>query len=242
MNVYCGARESSRWRSGWPLPSGELTSLCNICGTLYEKGNFCKAFHTSEDGWEECKFCNIPIHSGCIASGSSVHNGGHRCRNCAFMNNDVHQQNTSKMTVCTQISDKSNDSDGEPVEETDSDSDKNLPHIYMIDGFQIKAYKRPPVVTTISMRKKDDEGDEGDDNEVMVQSDPPATTKHGRHRDGCRCVVCTQHPKGNPHPQNCECRGCAIYLKRRETTLRRSKKKSPAAASTSKRGRHKSKD
>ena len=111
-----------------------------------------------------------------------------------------------------------------------------------MDGFEIKAYKLPPVVTTVSMRKRDDEG-EGDeeinDDEGMVQSDPPPTTKRGKRRDGCRCVVCTQHPKGNPHPQNCECRGCAIYLKRRETTLRRSKNISLSGASASKRGRRK---
>ena len=63
----------------------------------------------------------------------------------------------------------------------------------MVDGCKIKAYKLPPVVTTMSMRKRDDE--EINDDEGMVQSDPPPTTKHGKHRDGCRCVVCTQHPR-----------------------------------------------
>ena len=98
------------------------------------------------------------------------------------------------------------------------------------------------MVTTVSMRKRDDEGkgdEEINDDEGMVQSDPPPTTKHGKHRDGCRCVVCTQHPKGNPHPQNCECRGCAIYLKRRETTLRRSKNIRLSGASASTRRRRK---
>ena len=107
----------------------------------------------------------------------------------------------------------------------------------MVDGFEIKAYKLPPVVTTVSMRKRDDE--EINDDEGMVQSDPPPTTKHGKHRDGCRCVVSTQHPKGNPHPQNCECRVCAIYLKRTETILRRSKNNSLSPASASKRDRRK---
>ena len=141
--------------------------------------------------------------------------------------------------VCTHISDKSEDGgDGEAAEgATESESDGNSPHIYMVDGFEIKAYKLPPVVTTVSMRKTDD--DEINDDEGMVQSDPPPTTKHGKHRDGCWCVVCTQHPNGNPHPQNCECRGCGIYLKRRETTLRRSINISLSGESASKRGRHK---
>ena len=107
----------------------------------------------------------------------------------------------------------------------------------MVDGFEIKAYKLPLVVTIVSLRKRDDE--EINYDEGMLQLDPPPTTKHGKHRDGCRCVVCTQHPKGNPHRQNCECWGCAIYLKRRETTLRRSINISLSGESASKRGRHK---
>ena len=206
----------------WLFLSQELAILCNICGTLHEEGNFCTVFHGREDGWKECVLCKTPIHCGCIASGYSLQNGPPSCRNC----------------VCTQISDKSADGgDGEAAEEeTESESDGNSPHTYMVDGFEIKAYKLPPVVTTVSMRKRDDE--EINDDEEMVQSDPP-TTKYGKHRYGCRCVVCTQHPKGNPHPQNCECRGCAIYLKRRETTLRRTKNNSLSAASASKRGRRK---
>ena len=102
MNIYCGAKESSRWRSGWLLLSRELAILCNICGTLYEKGNFCTVFHASEDGWKECVFCKTRIHCGCIASEYSLHNGPPSCRNC----------------VCTQISDKSADGgDGEAAEE-----------------------------------------------------------------------------------------------------------------------------
>ena len=163
------------------------------------------------------------------------------CRNCASTHNDsdVHQENACDMTTCTQIPDKSDDGDEVAVEkETDSETDKNSPQTYnMVDWSETKAYERPPVITTLCMREEVNEGEgDKDDNERMVQLDPPQTTKHGRHRDGCRCVVCTQHPKGNPHPQNCECRGCAIYLKRKETALRRAKKSSLSAASTSKRG------
>ena len=101
MNIYCGAKGSSRWRSGWPLLSRELAILFNICGNLYEKGNFCVAFHAGEDGWKECVFCKTPIHCGCIVSGYSLHNEPPSRRNC----------------VCTQISDKSADGcDGEAAE------------------------------------------------------------------------------------------------------------------------------
>ena len=190
--------------------------MCNICSTLYGEGDL------------SCQFCKTPINFG-----SSIHNG--LCRNCASTHNDsdVHQENACDMTTCTQIPDKSDDGDEEAVEEeTDSETDKNSP-----DWSETKAYERPPVITTLCMREEDNEGEgDEDDNERMVQLHPPQTTKHGRHRDGCRCVVCTQHPKGNPHPQNCECRGCAIYLKRKETALRRAKNSSLSAASTSKRG------
>ena len=47
----------------------------------------------------------------------------------------------------------------------------------MVDGCKIKAYKLPPVVTTVSMRKRDDE--EINDDEGMVQSDPPPTQSMG---------------------------------------------------------------
>ncbi|KAG5035045.1 hypothetical protein JHK87_009955 [Glycine soja] len=43
--------------NGWQLQSGGLALLCQNCGSLYENGTFCKAFHKESDGWRDCVAC-----------------------------------------------------------------------------------------------------------------------------------------------------------------------------------------
>ncbi|XP_019430570.1 PREDICTED: B3 domain-containing transcription repressor VAL1-like isoform X2 [Lupinus angustifolius] len=71
------------WKKGWPLRSGGFAQLCIKCGvmeewkpgildplTAYEMSVFCNNFHRQKMGWMECKFCNKPIHCGCVVSRS----------------------------------------------------------------------------------------------------------------------------------------------------------------------------
>ncbi|GLJ49891.1 hypothetical protein SUGI_1060390 [Cryptomeria japonica] len=236
MNVYCGEVETTQWRNGWLLRSGNLAHLCNICGNIYEMGCFCIIFHQNEDGWTHCTLCHKTIHCGCIASASSLlfsDKGGVQCDDCA-----VPQENSNILSSSTQQWKKSKKEAWEALEmgEFVFDSNDSLPNVVMIEGIEFEEYRDPPVFVMRGSKGKGKKG-EGD---RIVDSSGIETTKHVRHRDGCRCVVCTQHPKGNPHPQNCKCRGCTIYLKRRESALRRiSQKRSPTPASMSNRGRPK---
>ncbi|XP_019439592.1 PREDICTED: B3 domain-containing transcription repressor VAL1-like isoform X3 [Lupinus angustifolius] len=71
------------WKMGWPLRSGGFAQLCIKCGFMeewkrgildplsaYDMSVFCNKFHRQKTGWVECKFCNKPIHCGCIVSRS----------------------------------------------------------------------------------------------------------------------------------------------------------------------------
>ncbi|KAE9594477.1 putative transcription factor & chromatin remodeling CW-Zn-B3/VAL family [Lupinus albus] len=79
MNALC----VHDWKKGWPLRSGGFAQLCTKCGfkeewkhgildplSAYEMSVFCDKFHHQKPGWVDCKFCNKPIHCGCVVSRS----------------------------------------------------------------------------------------------------------------------------------------------------------------------------
>lgn len=68
MNGLCGVTTSPEWKRGWATKSGGYATLCYNCGTAYENVVYCERFHLNESGWRECKFCEKPIHCGCIVS------------------------------------------------------------------------------------------------------------------------------------------------------------------------------
>ncbi|XP_076911014.1 B3 domain-containing transcription repressor VAL2-like isoform X2 [Bidens hawaiensis] len=68
MNGLCGTKTTPQWKRGWPMKAGGFATLCYTCGTVYEHVNYCERFHLNEPGWRECKFCEKPIHCGCVVS------------------------------------------------------------------------------------------------------------------------------------------------------------------------------
>ncbi|KAK9065987.1 hypothetical protein SSX86_015389 [Deinandra increscens subsp. villosa] len=68
MNGLCGAKTTHQWKRGWAMKAGGFATLCYSCGTVYEHVNYCERFHLNEPGWRECKFCEKPIHCGCVVS------------------------------------------------------------------------------------------------------------------------------------------------------------------------------
>ncbi|KAI3667808.1 hypothetical protein L6452_42877 [Arctium lappa] len=68
MNGLCGATMSPQWKRGWPMKAGGFATLCYPCGTTYDNLNYCERFHLNEPGWRECKFCDKPVHCGCVVS------------------------------------------------------------------------------------------------------------------------------------------------------------------------------
>lgn len=68
MNGLCGAKMTPQWKRGWPMKAGGFATLCYSCGTAYEHVNYCERFHLNEPGWRECKFCDKPVHCGCVVS------------------------------------------------------------------------------------------------------------------------------------------------------------------------------
>ncbi|CAH9089031.1 unnamed protein product [Cuscuta epithymum] len=85
MNGLCRANLTVQCKKGWPLRSGELSTLCSTCGTAYEQLVFCDMFHLNATGWRECSSCGKHLHCGCIASSSWIElleSGGVCCINC----------------------------------------------------------------------------------------------------------------------------------------------------------------
>ncbi|KAK6932489.1 Zinc finger, CW-type [Dillenia turbinata] len=86
MNYHCKEVKSEPWRRGWRLRNGDFANLCDRCGSAFEEGRFCDAFHSYDSGWRQCVPCGKRLHCGCIAS---VHTmvvldyGGVSCITCA---------------------------------------------------------------------------------------------------------------------------------------------------------------
>ncbi|KAL8253121.1 hypothetical protein R6Q59_036814 [Mikania micrantha] len=68
MNGLCGAKTTTQWKRGWAMKAGGFATLCYSCGNVYDQVNYCERFHLNEPGWRECKFCEKPIHCGCVVS------------------------------------------------------------------------------------------------------------------------------------------------------------------------------
>nr|XP_043635893.1 B3 domain-containing transcription repressor VAL1 isoform X2 [Erigeron canadensis] len=68
MNGLCGTKSTPQWKRGWPMKAGGFATLCYSCGTAYDHVNYCERFHLNEPGWRECKYCDKPIHCGCVVS------------------------------------------------------------------------------------------------------------------------------------------------------------------------------
>ncbi|KAI3507971.1 hypothetical protein L1887_22969 [Cichorium endivia] len=68
MNGLCGAKTTPQWKRGWPMKAGGFATLCYPCGVAYENVTYCERFHLNEPGWRECKFCEKPVHCGCVVS------------------------------------------------------------------------------------------------------------------------------------------------------------------------------
>ncbi|KAK1428602.1 hypothetical protein QVD17_17441 [Tagetes erecta] len=85
MNELCGATTSSQWKRGWPMKAGGVATLCFACGTEYDHVRYCERFHLNEPGWRECKYCDKPVHCGCVVSKylyECLDSGGIACINC----------------------------------------------------------------------------------------------------------------------------------------------------------------
>ncbi|KVI03707.1 B3 DNA binding domain-containing protein [Cynara cardunculus var. scolymus] len=108
MNGLCGATTTPQWKRGWPMKAGGFATLCYPCGydfpyshftrnfdseiyiisnrSTYDNLNYCERFHLNEPGWRECKFCDKPVHCGCVVS-KYLHEcldlGGISCIKCA---------------------------------------------------------------------------------------------------------------------------------------------------------------
>ncbi|ERN03458.1 B3 domain-containing transcription repressor VAL2 isoform X1 [Amborella trichopoda] len=86
FNKDCGVADTERWRKGWRLRSGELSDLCDRCGSAYEESRFCEGFHLDVAGWRTCETCGKRIHCGCVASVHTyilLDTGGIECMLCA---------------------------------------------------------------------------------------------------------------------------------------------------------------
>ncbi|KAL4558447.1 hypothetical protein LXL04_036647 [Taraxacum kok-saghyz] len=68
MNGLCAAKTTHQWKRGWPMKAGGFATLCYSCGIAYENVTYCERFHLNEAGWRECKFCEKPVHCGCVVS------------------------------------------------------------------------------------------------------------------------------------------------------------------------------
>ncbi|KAJ0792312.1 putative transcription factor & chromatin remodeling CW-Zn-B3/VAL family [Helianthus annuus] len=66
----------------------DLISFCIIfveCRTEYDRVRYCERFHLNEPGWRECKYCEKPVHCGCVVSKylhECLDSGGISCINC----------------------------------------------------------------------------------------------------------------------------------------------------------------
>ncbi|KAL4310356.1 hypothetical protein GQ457_01G005020 [Hibiscus cannabinus] len=77
---------SNKLLSGWKLRTGGFAMLCERCGTAFNEGRFCDAFHPEEDGWRDCASCKKLIHCGCIMAAHTytiMDFGGVQCLGCA---------------------------------------------------------------------------------------------------------------------------------------------------------------
>ncbi|XP_015066875.1 B3 domain-containing transcription repressor VAL2 isoform X2 [Solanum pennellii] len=73
-------------RKGWRRRTGEFAELCDRCGSAYDDGKFCDAFHLNSSGWRSCESCGKQIHCGCIVSFHTfvlLDAGGIECIACA---------------------------------------------------------------------------------------------------------------------------------------------------------------
>ncbi|KAJ0809476.1 putative transcription factor C2C2-GATA family [Helianthus annuus] len=85
MNELCGATTTAQWKRGWPMKVGGVATLCYACGTEYDRVRYCERFHLNEPGWRECKYCDKPVHCGCVVSKylhECLDSGGISCINC----------------------------------------------------------------------------------------------------------------------------------------------------------------
>nr|GEX57252.1 B3 domain-containing transcription repressor VAL1-like isoform X1 [Tanacetum cinerariifolium] len=85
VNELCGTTTTSQWKRGWAMKVGGFASLCYSCGTAFDNLCYCERFHLNEAGWRECKFCEKPIHCGCIVSKylyECLDMGGIACMKC----------------------------------------------------------------------------------------------------------------------------------------------------------------
>ncbi|KAI3829955.1 hypothetical protein L1987_04087 [Smallanthus sonchifolius] len=85
MNELCGATTTAPWKRGWPMKVGGVATLCYACGTEYDHVRYCERFHLNEPGWRECKYCDKPVHCGCVVSKylfECLDSGGISCINC----------------------------------------------------------------------------------------------------------------------------------------------------------------
>lgn len=85
VNGLCGTTTTSLWKRGWAMKVGGFASLCYSCGTAFDNLRYCERFHLNEAGWRECKFCEKPIHCGCIVSKylyECLDSGGIACMRC----------------------------------------------------------------------------------------------------------------------------------------------------------------
>ncbi|XP_076957216.1 B3 domain-containing transcription repressor VAL1-like [Bidens hawaiensis] len=85
MNGLCGTTTTAQWKRGWPMKVGGVATLCYTCGTEYDHVRYCERFHLNESGWRECKYCEKPVHCGCIVARNlheCLDSGGISCINC----------------------------------------------------------------------------------------------------------------------------------------------------------------
>ncbi|GKB27073.1 B3 domain-containing transcription repressor VAL1 isoform X1 [Tanacetum coccineum] len=85
VNELCGTTTTSQWKRGWAMKVGGFACLCYSCGTAFDNLRYCERFHLNEAGWRECKFCEKPIHCGCIVSKylyECLDSGGIACMKC----------------------------------------------------------------------------------------------------------------------------------------------------------------
>ncbi|XP_058211005.1 B3 domain-containing protein Os07g0563300-like isoform X1 [Rhododendron vialii] len=86
----CRDSNSTHFRNGWRLRSGQFAQLCNRCASLYEEGRFCETFHSNDEGWRDCESCGKQmVHCGCIVSFLAftlLDFGGVVCMQCSRMN------------------------------------------------------------------------------------------------------------------------------------------------------------
>lgn len=243
-NIMCENTSITRWTEGWKISSGEKVDLCNICGHLFAIGQFCLSFHQDQDGWTKCDRCTRPIHCGCIVSASSyifADVGGVLCLDCANRSSKSNDEDPSPPRVFGSMNPNQaeKEKDGDTMEKKNKrtgagetsmkyeDGVKLLrprgkPTVVVIEGQEFEEYDQLPLLVIPSAENTNTESDNpGDQNKDLVL----ATSKHPRHRVGCACVTCVQNPKGNPHPLDCNCKGCEIHRRRRQNKLENLKQK-----------------